>query len=184
MPEQSDSRWSPPLRIGISACLLGQRVRYDGDHKRHENIVDVLSQWAELLPVCPEVAIGLGVPREPIRLEGSAESVRAIGIINRQDVSEELRAYGRKAAARLAGVSGYVFKSKSPSCGLRSAKLHTDAGEILQSGVGLYAAEMIHAMPSMPVEEESQLDSLAQCEHFIERVRAYRLWQDRQERSS
>lgn len=170
----------PPLRIGISACLLGQKVRYDGDHKHKAFMVETLSQWAELIPVCPEVAIGLGVPREPIRLESDGKVVRALGVDSRIDVSERLQGYGREMARELAGLSGYVFKSRSPSCGMKQVSLYGPDGEIDQAGVGLYAAEIIRAMPELPMEEENRLCSLEQCERFMERVRAYRRWQDQQ----
>jgi len=164
---------SPVLRIGVSACLLGQMVRYDGGHKQHAPIVEILSQWAELIPVCPEVAIGLTVPREPIRLEERGGSVHAVKINSRTDVSKPLRDYGMLMASSLAGISGYIFKSKSPSCGLASVSVYDSEGSVSRTGAGLFAAEIMHAFPQLPVVEESELVTLKHCERFMECVRAY-----------
>jgi uncharacterized protein YbgA (DUF1722 family)/uncharacterized protein YbbK (DUF523 family) len=168
-----------PVRIGVSACLLGQKVRYDGGHKRASFVADVLPRYVELIPLCPEVAIGLGVPREPIRLEGIPEAPRAVGVSNRQlDVTDRLQDYGREVAGGFGDISGYIFKSKSPSCGLENVRLHTADGGAIAAGTGLYAAEIVRAMPLLPVVEESRLEDPEDRENFMERVFAYHRWQE------
>jgi uncharacterized protein YbgA (DUF1722 family)/uncharacterized protein YbbK (DUF523 family) len=168
-----------PIRLGVSACLLGQEVRYDAGHKRESFVADVLSRYFQLVPVCPEVAIGMGVPREPIRLEGSAEAPRAVGVkIKSLDVTDQLRDYGREMAGRLADISGYILKSKSPSCGMKRVKLYAANGQMSKAGTGIYAAEIMRTKPLLPVEEEGRLDDPVLRENFIGRVYAYRRWQE------
>lgn len=168
-----------PLRIGVSACLLGQEVRYDAGHKREPFVAEVLPRYVELVPVCPEVAIGLGVPREPIRLQGTAEAPRAIGVLTRDlDVTDRLRDYGRQTVERLADISGYILKSKSPSCGLRRVKLVGHDGRLRRVGTGIFAAELERALPLLPMVEEGDLSEPALRENFMERVYGYRRWQD------
>jgi uncharacterized protein YbgA (DUF1722 family)/uncharacterized protein YbbK (DUF523 family) len=166
-----------PIRIGVSACLLGQTVRYDAGHKRDSFVADVLPRYFELVPVCPEVAIGMGVPREAIRLEGDPEAPRAVGVKTPAlDPTDALRGYGREMAAQLGDLSGYVFKSKSPSCGLWRVKVYQPSGPP-KPGRGLYAAEIAAAMPLLPVEEEGRLNDPALRENFVERVYAFHRWQ-------
>jgi uncharacterized protein YbgA (DUF1722 family)/uncharacterized protein YbbK (DUF523 family) len=168
-----------PIRVGVSSCLLGQEVRFDAGHKRESFVADVLSRYFELLPVCPEVAIGLGVPRQPIHLVGEAEAPRAIGVKTPElDVTERLAAYGQQMAARLGGISGYIFKSKSPSCGLFRVKVYGPNGYASKNGTGIYAREIAKALPLVPLEEEGRLNDPALRENFIERIYAFRRWQE------
>ncbi|MGD8378919.1 MAG: DUF523 and DUF1722 domain-containing protein [Gammaproteobacteria bacterium] len=167
-----------PIRLGVSACLLGEQVRFDSGHKRNAFITDQLTQFFEMVPVCPEVAIGLGVPREPIRLEGPAETPRAVGVKHPAlDVTDRLAAHGRQMAERLGGISGYLFKSKSPSCGMERVKLYGTGGAPSKQGRGIYAAEIMRARPLMPVEEEGRLNDPVLRENFISRVYAWHRWQ-------
>ena len=126
------------IRLAISSCLLGQEVRYDGGHKRDAYLVGTLGRYFEFVPVCPEVAIGLGVPRAPIRLVGRPGTARAVG---RQDpsldVTAKLAAYGRKMGRALDDVSGYVLKSRSPSCGIERVPVYD--GDKARPGRGIYA---------------------------------------------
>lgn len=166
--------------IGISSCLLGQAVRYDGGHKRHAWIADVLSEVFEFRPVCPEVAIGLGAPRPPIQLVGDASEPRAVGVDDpEQDVTAPLRAYGREIAGTLgAGISGYILKAKSPSCGISGIPVHrAESGAPDGEGTGLYAREIMTALPLLPVVEEIELQDHEARVHFAERVFAYHRWQ-------
>ncbi len=169
-----------PIRVGVSSCLLGEQVRFDSGHKRDSFVADGLARYFDLIPVCPEVAIGLGIPREPIRLEGDAEHFRVVGTRNKElDVTDDLAAYGRKMAGELAGITGYIFKSKSPSCGMERVKVYNPAGgPAVKSGVGAYAREIMAANPMLPVEEEGRLNDPVLRENFIARVYAYRRWQD------
>jgi uncharacterized protein YbbK (DUF523 family)/uncharacterized protein YbgA (DUF1722 family) len=168
-----------PIRLGISSCLLGERVRWDGDHKRDAFLAGTLSRYFTFVPVCPEVAIGLGVPRPPIRLVASGRIVRALGADGGGlDVTERLAAYGRSAAAELEQISGYVLKSDSPSCGMARVKVHGPGGRApARRGVGIYARAFMAARPELPVEEEGRLSVAVLRESFLERVVALRRWQ-------
>ncbi len=170
-------RPSSPIRLGISSCLLGQKVRYDGGHKRDRFIVGSLARHFEFVPVCPEVGIGLGVPRPPIRLVGNPEAPRAVGVENpRLDVTKKLAAYGRAQARRLDHLDGYLFKSRSPSCGAGSTPVFTARGRVTR-GRGIYANAFLAAQPWLPVEEEDRLDEPRRRDNFLERVFAWHRWQ-------
>lgn len=168
-----------PIRIGISSCLLGQKVRYDGGDKHDAFINGTLARFFEFVPICPEVAIGLGVPREPIRLVGDPAQPRAVGVRNEElDVTGRLTDFSRYMAHELAGaISGYILKSKSPSCGMERVRLYRN-GVPSKQGVGLYARELMREQPLLPVEEEGRLGDPVLRENFIERVFAYRRWQE------
>ena len=168
---------SSPIRIGISSCLLGERVRFDGNHKQDSYILGTLAQVFEFVTVCPEVGIGLGVPREPIRLEGEPDAPRAVGVRTKTlDVTTALEGYGRQMAAELGDISGYILKSKSPSCGMERVKIYR-SGMPSRQGRGLFARTLMEARPLLPVEEEGRLGDPVLRENFIERVFAYHRWQ-------
>lgn len=167
------------IRIGVSACLVGERVRFDGGHKRQSFVAGVLAREFELLPICPEVAIGLGVPRQPIRLRGAPQGPRAVGVEDAAlDVTDALAAFGRATATTLGGISGYVFKSKSPSCGLWRVKLYRPDDSLGRDGRGLYAGEIVRALPLLPAVEEGGLARPEGQAAFIARVYAFRRWQE------
>lgn len=165
-------------RLAVSTCLLGEPVRYDAGHKHCRYVTDVLGAHFELLPVCPEVGIGLGVPRSPIHLVRTAAGVRARGVDDPAlDVTDALARFGRRTAARLADVSGYVLKSRSPSCGLARVKVRDERGNASGHGRGVHAQAVIEALPALPVEEEGRLADAALREAFLDRVYAYARWQ-------
>lgn len=167
------------IRLGISSCLLGQKVRFDGNHKLDSFLSGTLGRFFELVPVCPEVAIGLGVPRPPIRLTGSAAAPRAVGVKDASiDVTDKLAAYGKRRARELDDLSGYVFKSRSPSCGMERVKIYQSSGAPAKSGRGIYADAFLSNQPWLPAEEEGRLGDPRLRENFIERVFVYRCWQD------
>lgn len=169
---------STPIRLGVSSCLLGNRVRYDANHKRNAFVVERLGRHFEFVPVCPEVAIGLGVPRPPIRLVGGARAPRALGVDDPSlDVTRRLAAYGKRQAHALPEISGYIFKSGSPSCGLVDVMVHARTGRATRRGSGIYAAAFRAARPLLPLEDEDALADPAARDNFIERVFAYRRWQ-------
>lgn len=173
---------STPLhkpKLGISACLLGEPVRFNGGHKASRLCLDVLSRHFEFIPVCPEVAIGLGVPRPTLRLIGDRNAPRAITQQGeRHDVSEELRHHGREQAERLQDICGYIFMQQSPSCGLQRVKLYHENGQLLPPGTrGLYAEAFCAARPDLPVEEDGRLQDPVLRENFLTRVFAYAAWQ-------
>lgn len=173
-----DAASHPRIRLGISSCLLGQRVRYDGNHKHDRFITDTLGRFFEFVPICPEVAIGLGVPRAPIRLVGPAAAPRAVGIDDPAlDVTDKLAACGRRMARELDDISGYIFKSKSPSCGVERVKVYHRSGMPAKHGRGVYAAAFLAARPGLPAEEEGRLNDPRWRGNFIERVFSYRRWQ-------
>lgn len=162
--------------VGISACLLGEKVRFDANHKLDTYIRDTLGEYFEFVPVCPEVAIGLGVPRPTLRLVGDPARPRAVGVLDpARDVTIALEDYGRHMARELPPLAGYLLKSKSPSCGMERVKVYQDKGTP-KPGRGLYARELMAARPLLPVEEEGRLGDPVLRENFIERVFAWQRW--------
>ena len=165
------------IRIGISSCLLGEKVRYDGNHKHDHYITGTLGNVFRFVPYCPEVAIGLGVPREPIRLEGDPHAPHAIGVCDKSiDVTIALTGYGRKVVNDSQEICGFIFKSGSPSCGMERVKVYRAHGVPLP-GRGLFAAALMEGLPLLPVEEEGRLGDPVLRENFLERVFAYHRWQ-------
>lgn len=174
MTQDSDTR----IRIGISSCLLGQQVRYDGQHKHNGYITESLGQFFEFVPYCPEVAIGMGVPRPPIRLVRHGADIRACGIDNPNvDVTDRLAAYAVRVAPKLKNVSGYILKKGSPSCGMERVKVTTSIGKPQNNGTGIYAQQLMQALPDLPFEEEGRLMDPVLRENFVERVFACHRWQ-------
>ncbi len=172
MPEPSR------LRLGVSACLLGQPVRYDGGHKRDSFVADLLAEHFELIPTCPEMAIGLGVPRPPIRLVTTTTGLRVRGIHDPAlDFTEALDDQAETLLRQAPNLSGYILKKNSPSCGLAQVPAYTTSGQQAGHGVGAYAAGLLARWPLLPVEEETSLQDPARRENFIERVFAYARWQ-------
>ena len=166
------------IRIGISSCLVGQPVRFDGNHKHDHYITGTLGTVFEFVPVCPEVGIGLGTPRPTIHLVGSAEAPRALGVkVADLDVTDKLVRYGQRMAGKLGDLCGYIFKSKSPSCGMERVKLYDGKGGGSKQGIGLYAREIMRAHPLLPVEEEGRLGDPLLRDNFLECVFTYHRWQ-------
>lgn len=169
---------TPRIRIGISSCLLGEQVRFDGNHKHDHYLSGTLGQVFEFVPVCPEVGIGMGVPRPAIRLVGPPDAPRLVGVKAADlDVTDQMITYGQRMARRLGDLSGYVFKSKSPSCGMERVKLYDGRGGSSKQGIGLYAREIMRAHPLLPVEEEGRLGDPLLRDNFLERVFTYHRWQ-------
>jgi uncharacterized protein YbgA (DUF1722 family)/uncharacterized protein YbbK (DUF523 family) len=165
--------------LGVSSCLLGEKVRYNGDHKRDRYLTDVLSSYFDFRPFCPEVAIGLGVPRPTLRLEGAVNAPRAvIQDEGRRDVTKELARYGRDVAAATRDISGYIFKSRSPSCGMERVRVYDRNGSPSATGAGIYAGALMQARPLLPVEEEGRLNDADLRDNFLERVFVYARWQE------
>ncbi len=165
------------IRIGISSCLLGEKVRFDSGHKRDSYINGTLSQYFDFIPYCPEVAIGLGIPRQPIRLVRKGEQVHVTGTRDPAlDVTDKLHAYGRKTAGEIDDISGYILKKGSPSCGMERVKIYHENGHPLDQGAGAFAEEILRARPLLPVEEEGRLGDPVLRENFIVRVFVYHRW--------
>jgi len=166
--------WRSRIRIGISSCLLGQRVRYDGGHRHNETVVATFGKDFDLVPFCPEMAIGLGVPRAPIRLVQDTLGTRARGVADPVlDVTHRLAAYAEKVAAELCNVSGYIFKAGSPSCGVQDVPVFGAEGVPVAAGAGIYAATLMALLPELPFEDEGRLADPVLRENFIERVLGY-----------
>ena len=165
-----------PLRIGISSCLLGDEVRFDGGHKRDQFLTQVLAPYVEWVRVCPEVEVGMGVPRETLRLVKAGEDTRMITTRTGVDHTDGMRAYAARRTKDLAAMDlrGYVLKKDSPSCGMERVKVYdAAAGAPARTGVGTYAAVLKAAFPVLPIEEEGRLTDPVLRENFIERVFAY-----------
>jgi uncharacterized protein YbbK (DUF523 family) len=164
-----------PLRLGVSACLLGERVRWDGDHKRADDLLAALDGRVEWVPVCPEMAIGLGAPREPIELVEDAGRVRLVGAQSRVDHTDAME---RWACAHLDELErlrlhGFVLKARSPSCGLAGVNLRRTGGDVRPDGRGVFARALVERFARLPVEEETRLTDTAERTAFLRRVRAY-----------
>ena len=167
----------PPIRIGISACLLGQEVRFDGGHKRDQFLTEILGPHVEWVPVCPEVEMGLGTPRETLRLVRAGGSMRMITTRTGIDHTAGMTSWARTRLDELAreDLSGYVLKKDSPSCGMERVKVYDEGpGMPVRNGRGLFAAALLERCPLLPVEEEGRLSDARLRENFIERVFAYR----------
>jgi uncharacterized protein YbgA (DUF1722 family)/uncharacterized protein YbbK (DUF523 family) len=166
-----------PIRIGISTCLLGQNVRYDGGHKRDAFLVETFGRFVEWVPVCPEVETGLGTPRESMRLVKDDGDVRLVTTKTRVDHTDSMRRFAARRVAVLGRLDlcGYVLKKDSPSCGMERVKIYgAEGGMPAKSGRGLYAQALLDAYPLLPVEEEGRLNDPVLRESFVERVFAYR----------
>jgi uncharacterized protein YbbK (DUF523 family) len=165
---------SERLRIGVSACLLGENVRYDGGHKLEPVITGILGELFGLVAICPETGCGLSVPREPMRLEGNPAAPNLVVISTAQDLTHIMEHYCREETARLAklGLSGFIFKARSPSCGLSRVEVF-EGGKPGAIGRGLFAAAMAARFPMMPMEEEEQLRLPEARESFIRRLLDY-----------
>jgi uncharacterized protein YbgA (DUF1722 family)/uncharacterized protein YbbK (DUF523 family) len=149
-------------RVGVSSCLLGEEVRFNGGHKRYRFLTDELGPYVDWVPYCPEVSIGLGTPREPIRLTTDGRLVNRSGTADHTELMEAL--------PLSEGLDGYVFKAKSPSCGIRAIPRYRPDGAAAGHGSGLYAGRMLRAFPLLAVEDEGRLNDAGLREAFCERI--------------
>ncbi len=164
-----------PIRIGVSACLLGEKVRHDGGHKRDAFLVETLGRYVEWVQVCPEVELGLGTPRETLRLVRIGEDVRMIMPKTSEDHTDAMRTFAERRVAELTkeDLSGYILKKDSPSCGMERVRVFDANGVPAKSGRGLFADALLRQLPNLPVEEEGRLYDPRIRENFIERIFAY-----------
>lgn len=165
-------------RIGISQCLLGDEVRYDGGHKRDVFLTDVLAPFVEWVPVCPEVEAGLGTPREAMHLAGDPDFPTLLTISTHVDHTATLTMFSQRRVRELAecDLDGYIFKKNSPSCGVHRVKVYTEKGQPSKQGTGIFSGIFRQAFPLLPVEEEGRLNDAVIRENFIERLFCYRRW--------
>jgi uncharacterized protein YbgA (DUF1722 family)/uncharacterized protein YbbK (DUF523 family) len=164
-----------PIRIGISSCLVGETVRFDGGHKRDAFLTETFGRFVEWVPVCPEVECGLGTPRESMRLVRIENSVRLLTVKTAVDLTDRMERYAQRRVAELASedLCGYVLKKDSPSCGLERVKIYDSQQVPARSGRGLFASRLVERFPQLPVEEEGRLSDPRLRENFVERVFAY-----------
>ncbi|NJD55120.1 MAG: DUF523 and DUF1722 domain-containing protein [Nitrospirae bacterium] len=168
------------IRIGVSSCLLGEKVRYDGGHKLDHFLKDTLGEYVEWIAVCPEVEAGFPVPREPMRLVGDAAAPRLVTVRSGLDHTDRMQAW---VEAKLGNIEkldlcGFVFKSRSPSSGMRGVKVYGPAGVPSHAGVGIFARMFMKRFPFVPVEDDGRLHDPALRENFIERIFVYQRWKE------
>ena len=173
------ARWladDTPLRLGVSACLLGREVRHDGGHKHDRFLTEVLGAYVEWVPVCPEVEVGMTIPRPSIRLVQRGDELHLLEPRSGTDHTHAMTAYAARRTQTLAALElcGYVLKKDSPSCGMERVKVWHERGQATRNGRGLYASALIARFGTLPVEEEGRLNDASLRENFIERIFAYR----------
>ena len=168
------------IRLGISTCLLGEPVRYDGGHKRDRFITDTLGQYVEFVPVCPETECGLGVPRESMRLQGDPASPRLVTSRTGVDHTDRMVAWAERRLKELEqeDLCGFIFKSDSPSSGMERVRVYSDKGMPERKGVGIFARMFMEHFPLLPVEEEGRLHDPKLRENFIESIFTLKRWRD------
>ena len=170
---------SAPIRLGISACLLGRNVRYDGGHQHDRFLTDTLGRYVTYVPVCPEVECGLPVPREAMRLVGTADAPRLVTISTKKDLTAQMTDWARRRVRELEAeeLCGFIFKSKSPSSGMERVKVYSEENGIpAHNGVGMFARAFMEHFPLLPCEEEGRLHDPVLRENFIERIFVYQRW--------
>jgi uncharacterized protein YbgA (DUF1722 family)/uncharacterized protein YbbK (DUF523 family) len=164
------------IPIGISSCLLGEKVRFDGGHRQNAYIIGTLGQYFEFSPFCPEMGIGLGAPRPTLQLVKHNAQVRCVEVKdNSVDVTAALADYARSLQVRFAELCGYILKKDSPSCGMERVKVYQN-GQPHREGIGIYAQQILQNNPLLPVEEEGRLGDAGLRENFIQRVYVLHRW--------
>jgi uncharacterized protein YbgA (DUF1722 family)/uncharacterized protein YbbK (DUF523 family) len=168
------------IKLGVSSCLLGEKVRYDGGHKLDRFLADTLGAYVDWVMVCPEVESGLLVPREAMRLVGDAEAPRLVTIRTGVDHTSRMRRWAKQKVTALAAeaLCGFVFKSRSPSSGMRGVKIYSPEGMPISTGSGIFAKAFQDRFPLLPVEDEGRLHDPGLRENFIERVFVYKRWRE------
>ena len=175
------------IRLGVSSCLLGEKVRFDGQHKHDSYITGILSRWFEFVPVCPEVELGLGIPREAIQLEGPLDNPRLVSVRNREDITNSMQTWCAQRIRELEdeNLCGYILKAKSPSCGMERVKVFPAEGKMpIKKGRGMFADAFMQHFPNLPVEEEGRLHDAALRENFLERVFTLKRWREMMEQAN
>ena len=168
------------IKLGVSACLLGENVRYDGGHKLDRFLTGTLGQYVEYISLCPEVESGLPVPRESMHLEGDPESPRLVTSKTRQDMTDRMVNWAKKRVVELEkeGLCGFVFKSNSPSSGMERVRVYNEKGMPVKKGAGIFAKVFMDHFPLLPVEDEERLHAPKLRENFVERIFTLKRWRE------
>jgi uncharacterized protein YbgA (DUF1722 family)/uncharacterized protein YbbK (DUF523 family) len=168
------------IKLGISACLLGENVRYDGGHQLDRFLTDTLGQYIEYIPVCPEVECGLSIPRESMHLVGNLESPRLITTQTQQDMTDRMVTWAHKHVRELEqeDLCGFIFKSHSPSSGMKRVKVYNEKGRPVKKGIGVFAKIFMEHFPLLPVEDERRLHHPGIRDNFIERIFTLKRWRE------
>lgn len=168
------------IRLGISTCLLGENVRYDGGHKLDRFLTDTLGQYVAYVPVCPEVECGLPIPRESMHLEGDPDSPRLVTLRTKQDMTDRMVGWAKRRVNELEkeGLCGFIFKSDSPSSGMERVRVYNEKGMPVKKGVGMFARIFMEHYPLLPVEDEGRLHDPKLRENFIERIFVLKRWRE------
>jgi uncharacterized protein YbbK (DUF523 family) len=168
------------IKLGISACLLGENVRYDGGHKLDRFLTETLGQYVEYVPVCPEVECGLPILRESMHLEGDLDSPRLVTSRTKQDMTDRMVQWARKRVVELGkeDLWGFIFKSNSPSSGMERVRVYNEKGMPVKKGVGIFARIFMEHFPLLPVEDEGGLNDPKIRENFIERIFSLKRWRE------
>jgi uncharacterized protein YbgA (DUF1722 family)/uncharacterized protein YbbK (DUF523 family) len=166
--------------LGVSKCLLGEKVRYDGGHKLDRYVTEVLGDHFSFVPVCPEVEYGLPIPRESLRLTGDPEHPRLVTAKSGIDHTEGMQRWAEDRLDQLAGesLSGFIFKSRSPSSGMQGVRVYGNSGIPVKKGVGIFTRAFRARFPLIPAEDEGRLNDPAIKENFLERVFVFHRWQE------
>jgi uncharacterized protein YbgA (DUF1722 family)/uncharacterized protein YbbK (DUF523 family) len=166
------------IKLGVSACLLGEEVRYDGGHKRDRFITDTLANYVAFVPVCPEMEAGFGVPRESMHLRGNPDAPRLVTTKSKRDVTGQMLQWAKARVRELEteNLCGFIFKARSPSSGMERVKVFNEKGMPVQKGVGLFARAFKDHFPLIPVEEEGRLHDTKLRENFIESIFVLKRW--------
>ena len=168
------------IKLGISTCLLGETVRYDGRHKLDRFLMNTLGQYVEYVPVCPEVECGLGVPRKSMHLEGDPDSPRLVTTRTKQDMTDRMVQWARKRVVELEkeDLCGFIFKSNSPSSGMERVRVYNEKGMPVKKGIGIFAGIFMDRFPLLPAEEEGRLHDPELRENFVERIFTLKQWRE------
>jgi uncharacterized protein YbgA (DUF1722 family)/uncharacterized protein YbbK (DUF523 family) len=178
--QQENSEMEHPIKIGVSSCLLGNSVRYNGGHAHDRYITATLGQYVEFLPVCPEVECGLGTPRLTMHLRGDVDNPRLVTTKTGEDHTDRMVAWAGRRLNELAGedLCGFIFKKNSPSSGMARVKVFNEKGQPVNKGSGIFAGLFMKRFPLIPVEEEGRLNDPKLRENFIEQIFTMKRWRD------
>ncbi len=179
MHASQNNKAESKIRLGVSTCLLGENVRFDGGHKHDQYLTGTLAQFVEWVPVCPEVEIGLGTPRESLHLAGDPAAPRLVTTKTNRDYTDAMLKFAHAKIEQLQRLklNGYILKKDSPSCGMERVRVYSSKGMPARNGVGLYAHVLIEQMPHLPIEEEGRLNDSKLRENFIVRIFCHYRWQ-------